>query len=294
MILLGEILYWCWDVLFLGVKDAVFIFTKLLIPHKTYCRSFGIRLQMYLDDQKVLGESREKCIVDTKFANDALAKAGWTLNLKKCEGPSQNIKFLGLMNDSATMQYFVPIEKIETICELLKIVLNAKKVHIKVLAKLLGKLQFCYKAMGPCVRLLCRSSFYLISKANSWNSMIILNDLAKKEFNFLLENFIYLNGFPMRPSLSSNVIDIKVASDASDLGLCVYEILDHNNVLHKRTFSELESKFSSTHRELLAFHDFYTSGKADVIEIVTLYIIQTILIVKLFYLLDREILIYNL
>ena len=256
-------MYWRWEVLFLGIKDAVFIFTKILIPHKTYCRQHGIRLMMYLDDQKVMASPKDKCIENTKFANDCLAQAGWTLNIKKCEGPSQNIKFLGLMNDSLTMKYYVPTEKMESICNLIIDVLKSKKVHIKILAKLLGKLQFCYKAMGPCVRLLCRSSFYLISKAKSWNSMIVLNDLAKKEFNTLLENFVFYNGFPMRPFLSTNVIDVKLASDASDLGLCVYEILDHNSVLLKRTFSHYESNLSSTHRELLAFYDFYTSKKAE-------------------------------
>lgn len=156
------------------------------------------------------------------------------------------------------MKYYVPDEKLEDICELLRSVLKKKKVHIKVLAKLLGKVQFCVKAMGPCVRLLTRSSYYLISKAKTWNSMI---DLACQELRFLLDNFVQLNGHVMRPSLSQIKIDCKISSDASDQGFCVYKVCDENEILSKRIFSVDEARRSSTERELIAFHDFYSSDK---------------------------------
>ena len=262
----GEKMFWEWNVLFLGIKDAAWIFTKLLVPHKQYCRSHGIRMQIYMDDQKVLGSDYENCKKDNDFANNALEKAGWTVKPEKCEGPSQNLKFLGLMNDSVSMKYFVPEDKGLAICDLIKDILKMKKVHVRILAKLMGKIQFCIKAMGPTVKLLCRSSYYLISKAKSWNSMIVLNELAKKELNYLLENFWSLNGHPMRPSLSTKCIDVKISSDASDKGFCVYEVCDDKDILLKRPFSNFEAKLSSTHRELLAFYDFYTSDKALVLK----------------------------
>ena len=154
------------------------------------------------------------------------------------------------------------IKLVQFVPNLINEILNVKKVHIKILAKLVGKVQFCYRAMGPSIKLLCRSSFYLISKAKSWNSMLILNDLARKELSYLSENFVNLNGFPIRPFLSSEVIDIKVSSDASDLGFCVYKVCNSNEVLLKKVFSPAEARFSSTHRELLAFHQFYSSEQA--------------------------------
>ena len=90
------------------------------------------------------------------------------------------------------------------------------------LASLLGKLQFCVKAMDPSVRLLCRLSHHIISKVKTWNSLIYISYLARKELPYLLENFSTLNGHPLRPSLSSICIDISISSDASDLGYCVY------------------------------------------------------------------------
>ena len=261
----GTKLFWVWNTLFLGIKDAVFIFTKILIPHKQYLRNRGIRMMLYIDDQRVIASNYIKCFNDNKFANETLEKAGWILNVKKSKNePVQNMEFLGLMNDSRSMKYFVPEEKKKTICDLIKDVLNPKKVHIKVLAKLCGKLQFCFKAMGPTVKLLSRSSYYLIAKADSWNSMIVLNDMARVELNYLLSNFDELNGFPLRAEKTQQVVDITLASDASDVGNCVYEVVDDNNdILHKRVFSYEESRKSSTHREILAFYDFYTSHKAE-------------------------------
>jgi hypothetical protein len=262
----GEVLYWEWNVLFLGIKDAAWIFTKILIPHKQYCRKNGIRMQIYMDDQKVFGNSYEKCLRDTEFANTALRKAGWLVNPDKCSSePVQCIKFLGLMNDANLMMYFVPEDKVITICDLITDILKMKRVHIKILAKLVGKVQFCYKAMGPTVKLLCRSSFHLISKAKTWYSMLELNDLAKKELLYLKENFVLLNGHPIRPFLSTEVIDVKLSSDASDLGFCVYRVCDNNDVLLKQVFSPADARLSSTHRELIAFHRYYLSGQAEIL-----------------------------
>ena len=50
----GSIIFWIWKVLFLGIKDAVYIFTKILVPHKTYLRGMGIRNTIFVDDQSVL------------------------------------------------------------------------------------------------------------------------------------------------------------------------------------------------------------------------------------------------
>ena len=259
----GSITYWRWKVLFLGSKDAVFIFTKLLIPHKTYLRSHGVRMSLFLDDQRVLGDSKERCLKDNNFALETLNNAGWTASVSKSSvEPVQSIKFLGLVTSTTDLKYFVPDDKQTSICELLIKVLNSSKLHIKVLARLLGKLQFCVKAMGPSVRLLCRSSHHIISKAKTWNSFIIISDLARKELSYLLENFSNLNGHPLRPSLSAICIDISISSDASDLGHCVYKVSEDRTILSKRLFSAEEAIKSSTYRELVAFRDFYLSDKA--------------------------------
>ena len=177
------------------------------------------------------------------------------------------MEFLGLMVNSVNMKYYVPESKKQSIFDLICSVISSKKVPIKMLAKLCGKLQFCFKAFGPTVKLLTRSSYYLISKAGSWNSFIVISEAAKRELSFIFQNWEFLNGYPIRASLSGPTLHFSLCSDASDMGNCVYEIVnDQNVVLHKRIFSSVEAKSSSTHRELLAFHDFYLSDLAKLYE----------------------------
>lgn len=256
----GSVLFWVWNVLFLGIKDAVWIFTKLLVPHKRYLRSKGIRMSIYIDDQSVLGSSYVECLYNTQIALDTLAKAGWVVNWNKSSDPPiQDMTFLGLVNCTKSMKYFVPEDKKVDICHLLNFVLSSKKVHIKTLAKLLGKLQFCEKAFGPTIRLLCRSSYHLISKASSWSAMITLSELAIRELSYIRDSWDLINGFPIRASQSEEKLNIELCSDSSDLGTCVYEVRsDSNEILLKKCFSKEESMKSSTYRELLAFHYFYT------------------------------------
>ncbi len=56
----GEVISWKWNVLFLGLKDAVLIFTKLLIPHKTYLSSKGVRLHIFIVDQIIFSVSYDQ------------------------------------------------------------------------------------------------------------------------------------------------------------------------------------------------------------------------------------------
>ena len=46
----GRIQYFQWKVLFLGISDAVFIFTKVLRPVVAYLRKIGWRGLIYIDD----------------------------------------------------------------------------------------------------------------------------------------------------------------------------------------------------------------------------------------------------
>ena len=259
----GEIIYFVWNVLFLGIKSAVYIFTKLLKPHCAYLRSLGIKHSIFIDDQRILAASFELCELHTKIALDVFEKAGWIVNLSKSQSePSQVMQFLGLINSTSDMKYYIPTKKLDNILELLSEILSKKKCHIKQLAKVLGKIQFIQKATGPITRILCRSSYRLIANAKSWNCMIVLSPEARRELSYLFDNLHDMNGFCIRPNLSLHTVDLYVASDSSNLGTCVYEVSDSKTILHKRIFSLQEASESSTVREIIAFHDFYVKSKA--------------------------------
>ena len=236
----------------------------MLKPHCNYLRSLGIKMSIFIDDMRILAATFDLCKQHTEIALDIFDRAGWIVNVEKSSTkPLQEMLFLGLINSSSDMKYYIPQKKCDDICKILKEILCKKKCHIKILAKLLGKLQFVSKATGPIVKILCRSSYRLISNAKSWNCMIILTDVAIRELSYLLENFDSFNGFCIRPSLSLHRVDFTLSSDSSDLGTALYEVSDKNEILLKRAFTYVESRESSTYRELIAFHDFYCSSNAN-------------------------------
>jgi hypothetical protein len=51
----GRKQYWLWRTLFLGVRDAVYIFSKLLRAHIAYCSRLGFWVVLYIDDMRVVG-----------------------------------------------------------------------------------------------------------------------------------------------------------------------------------------------------------------------------------------------
>ena len=191
------------------------------------------------------------------------------------------MEFLGLEIDSVQMKYYVPAKKSDDICRLLCDILALKKVHVKVLAKLCGKLQFCFRAFGPTIKLLSRSSYFLISKASSWNSMIVLTEAAKKELSYLFQNWELLNGFPIRASLSASPLHFRLVSDPSDIGNCVYEVKEHENtVLHKRLFSVRKLRVRQHTENYLLFMTFIFLIKPKLLLILMLFISLTMQIVK--------------
>ena len=79
----GKTVYYYWTVLFLGVKTAVHLFTKLLRPHIKFCQTLGISLSFYIDDERVLGSSYYICLVHFLFTKICLTLAGWVVHPSK-------------------------------------------------------------------------------------------------------------------------------------------------------------------------------------------------------------------
>ena len=73
--------------------------------------------------------------------------------------------------------------------------------------------------------------YHLIANASSWNSLISVSEAVKRELGFLFDHLELLNGFPIRPTLSASPLQFKFCSDASDIGNCVYEIIESENVV---------------------------------------------------------------
>ena len=109
----GSVLYWVWKVLCLGLRDAAFIFTKVLSPLVSELRKRGERGLIYIDDKLTLGASREECLYWEKETKILIEKAGLVFKPSKRSGdPAQVCKFLGLVIDTRDLTFNIPEEKI--------------------------------------------------------------------------------------------------------------------------------------------------------------------------------------
>ena len=129
--------------MFLGISDAVFIFTTMLKFIQVYLSSKEIPSAIYIDNQFVLGKNEEECKANNSFAVEVLDKVGWVFSLSKSAGLAFRLTFLGLGICSVQQKFFIPEKKFVIILSLLEDALHSRKMQIRQLASLVGKLQSC-------------------------------------------------------------------------------------------------------------------------------------------------------
>ena len=109
----GSVSFYYWRVLFLGISDAVFIFTTLLKPIVVFIHKLGFKASIYIDDILSIASSLENALRCNEVVCDTLARAGWVIKSGDKIGPSQRLLYLGLEICSASMRFIIPIKKLE-------------------------------------------------------------------------------------------------------------------------------------------------------------------------------------
>lgn len=258
----GNPIFFVWNVLFLGVSDAVFIFSALLKPVRSYIASLGITCLFYLDDILTLGRSEEDCRRNRDLVVDVLAKTGWVVSHQKATGPASRLKFLGLEICSTEMSFFIPDMKLTRLLDMLESLLSARRVKLRFMASFLGFLQSCARALGPVVRLMSRISYnWLMQRVNSasYEAHFPLSDEVNGELTFWQNQVHLLNGRQFSPVLSLEAeTRMVVVTDSSASGCFGFQIQDKYKILLRRSFSTAEMAESSTMRELLALKYIYS------------------------------------
>ena len=222
----GEIMFWHWNVLFLGERNAVHLFTKILRPHRNFLSSLGIRHRLYIDDFLVVSSNFMKCLLDTQKHLEALHLAGWVVKSSKCiNHPSQRMTFLGLDVDSTSLSFFVPDGKRSHILTQIRRMLSDDFVPVRALASLYGQLIAISLAFGPVVRMLTRFGFAVVNSASSWNQLVFISSKCKLELSFIAENFDRLNGHSFSRAAPLQAVFSKFfASDALGVGLGMHNL----------------------------------------------------------------------
>jgi hypothetical protein len=269
----GKRVYFVWVVLFLGIKDAVYVFTKLLRPHIRFCQRFGIFIVIYIDDQRTAAQTEELCKLHSDFAEMALMMAGWKLKAGKGHRtPVQYGIFLGLDHDLINLKYFVPEVKMRKTMELGSWIIGERRLPLRLLASFYGRVASFRLALGPVTALICRvgQKLIAINSEVSWDGWVSPSREVREEINFIISNLESLNGYPMKTSSSVRPNRV-MASDASAFALASAEVVcGLPGKVHEphegpcvaspqvqRLLRPAEVEASSTLRELLACWDTY-------------------------------------
>ena len=261
----GQPQFWVWTVLFLGVKDAVFIFTALLKPVRSYIVSQGIPCLIYLDDCCGSGRDKEQAKQNRKKIVEFLSNCGFIVSFDKSKGPDSRILFLGLEMCSRSMKFFIPEKKLIMITDELQQLLSQRRVKVRAVARILGLLQSCGRALGNIVRLRTRYLYMWLNQKlenGSFNHFFSISEEGINEIQFWIQNLRELNGFPFSPELTQVDTKIEVVTDTSSRGMFGYQLSTKYEVILRKIFTAEEAKASSTVRELLALKNIYTSDLA--------------------------------
>ena len=81
----------------------------------------------YLDDFLIVASSREECLRAQLTLIHLLHSLGFRVNWSKLSGPSQRVKFLGIILDSIAMQASIPEDKISSLEDQLNFLLSKHK-----------------------------------------------------------------------------------------------------------------------------------------------------------------------
>lgn len=257
----GEVEFWVWVCMPLGIIDAAFIFTKLIKPIMSFLHEQGKRSSIYIDDLINFGKTYRECADQEIFIHKSFLRGGWIFKPEKSSGPpSQTVQYLGLIINSVSMKFEIPQKKFDSILEEATFFLdisNNRIFPVKRLASWVGKLQSLRLAIGPVVSIMCRALYQSISDARTWSSFISLGKNSIFEIRWWYENLQFYTCYPINVSSSSIVVDAQISSDSSGVGFFSVS-LTTNEKLKSGPFTSVQSKSSSTWRELFAVHQTWT------------------------------------
>ena len=101
-----------------------------------------IEIVAYLDDLLIIEKTMEGAIRARDTVLFLLQRLGFTINWEKSVlQPTREVEFLGMMINSARMEIWLPTEKAQNILTLCRDTIQTKRLTLRRLASLIGKLQ---------------------------------------------------------------------------------------------------------------------------------------------------------
>lgn len=126
-----------------GSRHAPGIFHRLTQAVRRMMARLGFTgVVVYLDDFLLIEKSPERCRLAMNTLLSLLRYLGFSIAWHKVEGPTQKITFLGVMIDSVQGCLELPPQKLAEFHELVRTTLELKRISLKQLQHLAGKLNW--------------------------------------------------------------------------------------------------------------------------------------------------------
>ena len=237
------------NVLPFGLNLAPWVFTKVVRPVVSFCRSIGISVIAYLDD--FLWSSDRDSIGDLiPFVRWLLYNLGFAVSEKKSHWtPAEVVQFLGLLVNAELYEFGVPAERLAKVSKLVLDVTNRalrnKRVTARDIAKICGHILSLRLAVSPS-RIYTRCLYADLNQATSWNAPIELSAGTLDELLFWRDCLPLFNGRSIIREASATLL----FTDASDDGWGAH--CDDVDAFGMFEPALCAPHTSSTYRELLA------------------------------------------
>jgi len=149
----GVTKYFKFAVLPFGLSVGPYIFSKV-----KYWRSKAISIVVYLDDGISAAQSFSKREQHSLLVQSDLFKSGFVPNKDKCQWvPIQVICWLGIFWDFKNNCMFIPLGKISGILDEVVEIMSCKRVSVRKLARVTGRIISIFLIMGDVCKLMTKS-----------------------------------------------------------------------------------------------------------------------------------------
>ena len=198
-----------------GLSSAPRTFTKILKLVIALLRKRGIRCMIFLDDMLVMARMGKELESQIQSIVYLLQQLGFRINWEKSIiVPSQVIQYVGFMVDLRQMLLSLPEEKNDTVVTSGQAAILKKRVSVRDLARLIGRMSATMLAVLPaplCYRGLQALKIKAFAASQSFETEVDLDRTSLAELEWWVREVQHWNGCPIQAPQPDLVIETDVS-----------------------------------------------------------------------------------
>ena len=208
--------YYCYITLPQGFSDSPHLFVRCTAPIMAQLRKALVDILIYINDTFIMASTEQQALDSLHYTKDIFEKCRLTINTaKSCMVPTTHMEFLGFIIDSVEYSIAITCEKRQKLTCIIQKVLMClrKKIHIKLLAKIIGIIVSFFPASDLAQLHYRKLERFKIKElcTGSWNMHVRLNTECIEELQWWVH---YLKS-DIKKLLHSPAITEEIYTDTS-------------------------------------------------------------------------------